>query len=76
MGDVCRACDGRKERTVEDRDNCMKSTTKMCSRCNGTGVEPGPSKGKRRFGRKPKDDEDENPSIEEMTRAFLRRHGK
>lgn len=73
MGDTCRACDGRKVNVREDKDNVMKSIKKTCSRCNGTGVEPGPSKGRRWRG-KPKDP-DEEPTIEEMTRDFLRRHG-
>lgn len=70
MGDTCRGCDGRKVNSREDKDNVMKKITKTCSRCGGTGVEPGPAKGKGRFRGKPKDP-DEEPSHEEQVRRFL-----
>lgn len=73
--DTCRGCDGRKVTVKEDRDNCFTKIVKDCSRCQGTGNEPEPSKGKRRFSR-PKEEKDESEmSIEELTQAFLRKHG-
>lgn len=74
MADTCRSCDGRKYIEREDKDNVMRKVRKACSRCNASGNEPEPSKGKRPFFRKR--DPDEEPSIEEMTRAFLRKHGR
>jgi len=75
MGDTCKGCDGRKVREHTDKDNVMKTIKKTCSRCNGSGLEPGPSKGKGRFRPKPKDP-DEVQSHEDMVREFLARHGR
>lgn len=73
LSEVCRACDGRKETVREDRDNCMKTTRKPCSRCNATGMELNPSKGGKRrwFGSFVKKT-DEEMTMEEKTLAFLR----
>jgi DnaJ-class molecular chaperone len=73
--EACRACDGRGSRTTEDRENVFNVTTTKCSRCNGVGIEPGPSKGKRRsFGPKKEDDEDDQ-NLNRAADRFLRRHG-
>lgn len=75
MGVACRTCDGSKESVKKDEDGIVISR-KVCSRCNGSGEEPGPSKGgKRRFGKRPKPD-DEELTHEEMVRAFLAKHGQ
>ena len=71
--DTCRSCDGRTVKVREDKDNVFKSIETVCTRCNGTGFEPGPSKGKRRFFRQK--DENLDMTIEEQTQKFLREHG-
>jgi len=74
MAEACRACDGRKYIRRETEDGFEESKT-PCSLCAGTGSPLPPSKGgKRRFGAAPKQD-DEELSMEEQTRAFLRKHG-
>lgn len=74
--EACRACDGKGERTVEDRENCMKSITRVCSRCNGAKKEPGPPKGdgKRFFRRTPKSEDDGN-DLDRAADLFLAKHG-
>ncbi len=72
-GEVCRSCDGRKYRTKPGPVDGSKIDY-MCSVCNGTGINSAPSKGgKRRFSKPQEDSED--PSLEEQTLAFLRKHG-
>lgn len=75
-GDVCRGCDGSGERRVIDKLNVIRDAkVSKCSRCQGSGTEPGPSKGgKRRFGSKQKKDEEEL-TLEQQADAFLARHG-
>ena len=71
---ACRSCDGRKINVKKDEDGIVVSR-KTCSKCYGTGTEQGPSKsGKRRFGPTQEKDEDEM-TMEEKTRAFLRSKG-
>lgn len=72
LNDTCRGCDGKGETLKPDKDNVFKIVKKTCSRCDGTGKERGPSKGGKRFF--PKKPEDEM-TMEEKTRAFLRQHG-
>ena len=73
--EACRGCDGRGERSTEDRENMFRVTVTKCSRCGGAGVEPGPSKGKRRsFGPKP-DDDDDDQNLNRAADRFLKRHG-
>ena len=43
---TCKACDGRGVIKKIDKDNVMKEKTSVCSRCGGSGFEPGPPKGK------------------------------
>lgn len=77
QGDTCRACDGRGVMRHEIKDN-FGFTVNTCSRCNGSRMEPGPGKGKRKFFKKPGEDEELSPeemSLEMQTRAFLRKHG-
>ena len=74
MSEACRGCDGKKVNVRKDEDNIVISS-KTCSRCSGSGTEPGVSKGgKRRFTPKPEEDEQEL-SMEAQTQAFLRKHG-
>jgi len=75
-GEVCRGCDGRKFRAVADKLNVLRSVVeKACSRCSGSGEEPGPSKGgKRRFGSKQKKT-DEELTVEQQADAFLAARG-
>jgi DnaJ-class molecular chaperone len=76
MSETCRGCDGKGSTRKADKDNVFKIIEKTCSRCNGSRVEPGPSKGgKRRFGSRQKMD-DEEMTHEEMVRAFLAKHGQ
>ena len=71
---ACRACDGRGRVLVKDGPLVSLSKSR-CGRCGGDGTERGPSKGKRRFFT-PKEEMDESEmSLEEQTRAFLRKHG-
>ena len=74
--DPCRACDGRGSRETTDKLNVIRAPkVSRCSRCQGSGAEPGPSKGgARRFGSKqPMDDEE--MSLDAQASAFLARHG-
>jgi len=75
-GEPCRACDARGERTTTDKDNVLRvGKTTVCSRCSGSGTEPGPSKGgKRRFGSKQKKT-DEELTLEQQATAFLEARG-
>jgi hypothetical protein len=76
-GEPCRGCDGRGSRTVLDKLNVLKSGVETkCSRCQGSGCEPGPPTGKGGFRRapKPKLDADEL-SLEQQADAFLGRRG-
>lgn len=72
QGETCKSCDGRGRRTkIEEGE--VKGTY-QCGPCNGSGRVNPPSKGKRRFGGKEKLT-DEELTLEEQTRAFLRKHG-
>jgi DnaJ-class molecular chaperone len=76
--EACRTCDGRGSRKIEDRENVFNVTTKVCSRCNGVGIEPEPSKSKRRsFGKKKKkkEEEEDDGNLNRAADRFLRRHG-
>lgn len=74
-GECCRACDGAKVRKRADRENVFRVTTSVCSRCGGTGREPGPPKGDGRgFRRAPKSEDDDN-DLNKAADSFLRRHG-
>lgn len=76
MRETCRACDGQSVRRKTDKDNVFKETESVCSRCNGSRLEPEPSKGgKRRFGSRQKKD-DEELTHEEMVRKFLASRGQ
>lgn len=72
---ACRSCDGRGSRTTEDRENVFLVTTTVCSRCRGTGSEPGPSTGKRRPFTPRQEQDDDEQSLDQAADAFLRRHG-
>ena len=75
-GDPCRACDGRGLRESLDKLNVLRDAkVSRCSRCQGSGAEPGPSKGgARRFGSRQKLD-DEEMTLDAQASAFLARHG-
>jgi RecJ-like exonuclease len=78
MSEACRSCDGRGFSIKHERignTNYFDSlvSKSQCSKCQGTGKVLPPAKGKRFFGMLRDDNED--PSIEDMTRAFLRKHG-
>jgi DnaJ-class molecular chaperone len=71
---ACRYCDGRGRLLIKDGPLVTFSKNR-CSRCGGNGIEPGISKGKRRFFT-PKEEKDESEmSLEDQTRAFLAKHG-
>lgn len=77
QGDPCKGCDARGVIRKEIKDN-FGFTVTTCSRCNGTRVESGPGKGKRKFFKKSQEQEELSPeemSIEMQTQAFLRKHG-
>jgi hypothetical protein len=75
-GDCCRGCDGSGESRVLDKLNVLRGAkVSKCSRCSGSGTEPGPSKGgKRRFGSKQKKT-DEELTLEQKADAFLASRG-
>ena len=75
-GEVCRGCDGSGERRTLDKLNVLRDAkVSQCSRCSGSGTEPGPSKGgKRRFGSKQKKT-DEELTVEQQADAFLAARG-
>jgi DnaJ-class molecular chaperone len=73
VADTCKSCDGKGINRKEVKDN-FGFTEHRCSKCNGSGFEPGPSKGKRRFF-KNEELSPEEMSLEEQTQAFLRKHG-
>lgn len=72
MGEACRACDGRGERTVTDKDNVFSTKTRVCGVCQGGRrvVQAKPSTGRRFFPRKDKDDDQDGAGD-----AFLRARG-
>jgi DnaJ-class molecular chaperone len=72
--DTCKPCDGR-GRVRRKTDDGFIESPNLCSACGGSGRKPMPGKGKRRFFRKRMEDE-ENPSLEAQTQAFLRKHGR
>jgi len=73
-GASCRSCDGQGSRTTEDRENVFRTVTKTCGPCRGSGVDPGPSNGRRRtFG--PKKGQEDDESLDRAADSFLRRHG-
>lgn len=74
QGDTCRPCDGHGHIYKRDMFNRILSE-KLCSKCNGTGKVNPPGRGRRFF--KPEEDEmDPGQNIEQMTRAFLKKHGR
>lgn len=74
MRDPCKPCDGKGKIKREVKDN-FGFTVTTCSRCNGSGWEPGPAKGKRKFFKKGEELDPEEMSLEQQTQAFLRAHG-
>lgn len=75
MSEACKPCDGR-GRVRRKTEDGFEESKNPCSACGGSGVKPGPSKGGRRFGRKPKEEKTpEEMTLEEQTRAFLRSRG-
>lgn len=72
MRTACRTCDGNGKSVKRDEDNIVVSES-TCSRCGGTGDEPGPSKGGKRRGKRQKLD-DEDAAHEDAVRAFLAKH--
>ena len=73
-GEMCKECDARgvkNARTVEG----VKHDANPCAVCRGSGVESGPSKGKRRFFASHQKQDDNEMSMEAQTRAFLRSKG-
>ena len=74
MNEACSGCDGYGVVTKRTRLG-IEASGNPCSKCGGTGKVNPPSKGGRRFFPRRNDDEDENPDIEMLTRAFLRKHG-
>ena len=75
MKTACRGCDGSKWSIKKDEDGIVVSK-KTCSRCHGSGEEPGPPKSdkKPRFFAKPKQD-DEELSLSQQADAFLAARG-
>lgn len=72
--ETCRGCDGKGKKRKEIKDN-FGFTVTTCSKCHGSGWEPGPAKGKRKFFKKGEELTEEEMSIEQQTQAFLRTHG-
>jgi len=76
--EACRSCDGKGFRIKVDKENVMKETKVVCSKCGGTGREPPPStgKGRGRGRRGPYMEEtEEEEDINRKGDNFLRRHG-
>lgn len=75
--EACRSCDGKGYRIKIDKENVMKETRVVCSKCGGTGREPPPSTGRGRgFRRGPHVEEtEEEEDINRKADNFLRRHG-
>lgn len=74
--EACRACDGRGTRKTEDRENVFRVTVGNCSRCNGSGREPGPPKpGAKRFGRRRRREDEDDNDLGRAADRFLARHG-
>lgn len=73
VGDCCKPCDGRGFRIRKDPEG-FGETQNTCSKCGGTGKVNPPSSGRRRPFKEEEKDESEL-SLEEQTRAFLRKNG-
>lgn len=76
--EACRSCDGKGYRIKVDKENVMKETRVVCSKCGGTGREPPPSTGRGRgFGRRGPhvEETEEEEDINRKADNFLRRHG-
>lgn len=76
--EACRSCDGKGYRIKVDKENVMKETKVVCSKCGGNGREPPPStgKGRGRGRRGPYVEEtEEEEDINRKGDNFLRRHG-
>jgi hypothetical protein len=77
---TCRACDGRGYTVKIDKNNVLKEGIKItCSRCGGSGFEPGPSKSKgggrwRGGGSRQEETEDEK-DVNRAADTFLKKYG-